>query len=127
MEESEVESEERPSSVLPQGPEATSTSSHAMGIGASSFIAEPLHLGNAILSASYVLPFFCRSSDMFSFCFLAGLTKVMEMPILGEKSAPVGLDLARVGLRAPPKGLLQVGASPSEHAPPVDGGLIGLV
>ena len=40
---------------------------------------------------------------MFSFCFLASLTKAMEMLIPGEKPAPVGLDLARVGLRAPPK------------------------
>ena len=31
-----------------------------------------------------------------------------------------------MGLRAPPKAPLQVGAGPSEHAPPVDGGLIGL-
>ena len=43
---------------------------------------------------------------MFSFCFLVGLTKVMETPILGEKPAPVGLDLARVGLHAPLKALL---------------------
>ena len=63
---------------------------------------------------------------MFSFCFLASLTKAMETPILGEKPTPVSLDLARVGLRAPPKAPLQVGAGPSEHAPPVDGGLIGL-
>ena len=63
---------------------------------------------------------------MFSFCFLARLTKAMETLIPGEKPAPVGLDLARVGLHAPPKAPLQVGAGPSEHAPPVDGGLIGL-
>ena len=40
---------------------------------------------------------------MFSFCFLASLTKAMETSILGEKPAPVGLDLARVGLHAPSK------------------------
>ena len=45
MEESEAESDERPSSVLPQGPEAVPTSPRAMDIGASGFIVETLHLG----------------------------------------------------------------------------------
>ena len=60
------------------------------------------------------------------FHFLAGLTKAMETPIPGEKPAPTSLDLARVGLRAPLKASLQLGAGPPEHAPPVDGGLLGL-
>ena len=51
------------------------------------------------------------------FRFLADLTKAMETPILGEKPAPAGLDLTQVGLRAPLKASLQLGASPSEHAP----------
>ena len=43
--ESETESDERPYLVLPQGPKTVPTSPHAIGIGASGFIAEPLHLG----------------------------------------------------------------------------------
>ena len=50
----------------------------------------------------------------------------MGTPIPREKPAPVDLDLARVGLRAPPKASLQLGADPSEHAPPSVGGLIHL-
>jgi hypothetical protein len=60
------------------------------------------------------------------FCFLVDLTKAMGTPILGEKPAPTDLDLARVGLHAPPKAPLQRGAGPSEHAPPGDGGLFHL-
>ena len=45
LEESEAESDERPSSVSPQGPEAVPTSPHAMGTRASGFIVETLHLG----------------------------------------------------------------------------------
>ena len=55
LEESEAEFEERSSSILPQGLEAASTLPRAMGIGASGFIAEPLHLGNSILIASCIL------------------------------------------------------------------------
>ena len=87
-----------------------------MGIGASGFIVETLHLGKSILSAFCILLVFRSSSNMF-FHFLAGLTKAMETPIPGEKPALAGLDLARVGLRAPPMTSLQLGADPSEHAP----------
>jgi len=45
LEESKTEFDEWPSSVLPQGSKAVPTSPHAMGIGASGFIVEPLHLG----------------------------------------------------------------------------------
>ena len=51
------------------------------------------------------------------FRFLADLTKAMGTLIPKEKPAPAGLDLARVGLRAPPMTSLQLGADPSEHAP----------
>ena len=60
------------------------------------------------------------------FHFLADLIKTMETPIPREKTTLAGLDLARVGLRAPLKASLQLGAGPPEHAPPVDGGLLGL-
>ena len=55
LEESEAEFKEQPSLVLPQGREAVSTSPRAMGIRALGFIAEPLHIGNSILSASCIL------------------------------------------------------------------------
>ena len=55
LEKSEAESVERPSSVLPQGPEAMPTSPRAMGDGASGFIVETLHLGKSILSAFCIL------------------------------------------------------------------------
>ena len=60
------------------------------------------------------------------FRFLAGLTKEMGTPIPREKPAPVDLDLARVGLHAPLKASLQLGAGHSKHAHLVDGGLLGL-
>ena len=50
----------------------------------------------------------------------------MGTPISRGKPAPADLDLARVGLHAPTKSPLQLGAGPSEHAPPDNGGLIGL-
>jgi hypothetical protein len=46
LEESEAESNERPSLVLPQGLEATPTSPLAREIGAPGFIDKTLHLGN---------------------------------------------------------------------------------
>ena len=55
LEESEAESDERLSSVLPQGPEATLTLPRAMGARVSSFIDETLHLGKSILSAFCIL------------------------------------------------------------------------
>ena len=58
--------------------------------------------------------------------FLSYLTKATETSIPREKPAPVGIDLARVGLHGPPKAPLQVGAGPSKGASPMDGGLIGL-
>ena len=60
------------------------------------------------------------------FHFLADLTKAMDTPIPGERPAPADLDLARVGLHAPTKSPLQLGASPLERAPPGDVGLFCL-
>jgi hypothetical protein len=79
------------------------------------FIDETLHLGNLplVLSLFYL---FHSPSNVF-FCFLADLTKAMGTPIPKEKSAPVDLDLAQVGLHAPSKAPLQVGAGPLEDAP----------
>lgn len=50
----------------------------------------------------------------------------MGTPIPGEKAAPANLDLARVGLHDSPKAPLLLGAGPSEHASPSDGGLFRL-
>ena len=55
LEESEAEFDERPSLVLPQGPEATLTSPLAMGDGASGFIVKTLHLAKSILSSFCIL------------------------------------------------------------------------
>ena len=82
--------------------EVVPTSHRAMDTRVSGFIDETLHLGKSILSAFCILLVFRSSSNMF-FHFLADLTKAMETLIPREKPAPTGLDLARVGLRAPPK------------------------
>ena len=55
MEESEAESDERPSSVLPRGPEAAPTSPRAMDTRVLGFIDETLHLGKSILSGFCIL------------------------------------------------------------------------
>ena len=75
-----------------------------MGVGTSGIVAEALHLGNCFLGVCCAL-FVCLS-DIPCLCLLAGLTMAMEMPISGEKPAPVGVDFARVRLHAPPKASL---------------------
>ena len=55
LEESKAKSDERPSSVLPQGLEVAPSSPHAMDTGVSGFLNETLHLGKSILSAFSIL------------------------------------------------------------------------
>ena len=55
--------------------------------------------------------------DLLTFAFVGDLTKAMGVSLEGEISVPPGVDLARVGLGAPLKALLLLGAaSPSRDS-----------
>lgn len=58
---------------------------------------------------------------IFSPFVLVNLTRAMETPIPGESPTPEGVDLARVGLDAPPKAPLPTGAGTSAGAAPAAG------
>ena len=92
-----------------------------MGAGTSSDVVGALLLGN-LFSVGLLCIACLHLFDIPRFCLLGGLTKTMETPIPGEMPAPDGVDLARVGLHAPPKAPLQVGAGPVGGVAPAVGG-----
>ena len=92
-----------------------------MGAGTSSDVMSALLLGN-LFSVGLLCIACLHLFEISRFCLLVGLTKAMETPISGEKPTPDGVDLARVGLHAPSKAPLQVGAGPVGGAAPAAGG-----
>ena len=96
------------------------TGHHAEDAGGSNTSPSPLHLGK--LPLSFVFPC-CLCFSILSgliFIFPGGLTKAIGN-IDENPDDPLGVDLARIGLRAPPRPPLG-GMTPRPSSPGLDGG-----